>query len=260
MASMTIQLRKTINSMRRQARRREWLALPEHRVADKGVKPVPYLPIYEQLLGPMRRKAFALLELGVWGGHSLEMWRDAFPRATIVGVDLEPPAAHLGRRVHLVQGDQADAALMRRVRETYAPKGFDVIIDDASHLGITTAQSIQALYRGHLRPGGLYCIEDWGTGYLPDWHDGGRLSTSLNVANLDGSAAVMRADVDIPIPMPSHDVGTVGLVKRLIDHTASGTVRWAQPDAVAEVLAIERMTVWDGIAVLHKPVEPPSEP
>jgi hypothetical protein len=30
------------------------------------------------------------------------MWRDAFPLATIVGVDLAPPDIDLGPRVHIV--------------------------------------------------------------------------------------------------------------------------------------------------------------
>ncbi|HEY2141443.1 MAG TPA: hypothetical protein VGG98_05230 [Solirubrobacteraceae bacterium] len=55
------------------------------------------------------------------------------------------------------------------------------------------------------------------------------------------------------MPMPSHDLGIVGVVKRLIDHTASGTVRWAQPDAVGNAFAIEAMTVWDGVVALRKP-------
>lgn len=194
-----------------------------------------------------------MLELGVWGGHSLEMWREAFPRATIIGVDLAPLDLHLGRRVHIIRGDQADAALMRQIRKDLAPGGFDVIIDDASHMGITTAGSLKVLYMEHLRPGGLYCIEDWGTGYLPNWHDGGRIASPLDVGRLDSATIPMQADVAAPIPMPSHDIGVVGVVKRLIDHAASGTVRFAQPDAVGDVLAIESMTVWDGIVVLRKP-------
>jgi hypothetical protein len=181
------------------------------------------------------------------------MWRDAFPRATIIGVDLDPPDAHLGRRVHIIRGDQTDAVLMQRVRETHSPGGFDVIVDDASHLGITTARSLQVLYSEHLRPGGLYCIEDWGTGYLPDWHDGGEIASALDVRHLDSSTTPMQAEIARPIPMPSHDLGMVGVIKRLIDHTARGTVRFAQPDIVGEVLAIESMTVHDGIVVLRKP-------
>ncbi len=231
----------------RRLRCHQWLRLPKNRPTGVAVKPTPYLPIYEQLLAPLRRRKFSLLELGVWGGHSLEMWRDAFPRATVVGVDLTPPGIDLGPRVHIIRGDQTDAALMQRLRNEYAPDGFDVIIDDASHMGITTARSIQILY-AHLRPGGLYCIEDWGTGYWPDWHDGGPIEAHLDVQNLD----VAEPYGDHAALMSSHDLGIVGLVKRLVDHTASGTVRYAQPDVVGDILAIESMSVWDGIVALRK--------
>jgi hypothetical protein len=231
-----------------------WLRLPEGAAADPGVKPAVYLPIYEQLLAPLRTRAFSLLELGIWAGDSLAMWRDAFPRATIIGVDLELREYHLGDRVHIVRGDQADAALMRQIRDEFAPGGFDVVVDDASHLGVTTARSLQVLYTEHLRPGGLYCIEDWGTGYVLDWPDGGRIDARVEVGALDASTVpAQQAEIDAPIAMPSHDLGAVGVIKRLIDHTARGTVRAAQPEAVGDALEIDSMTVWDGIVVLRKP-------
>jgi hypothetical protein len=180
------------------------------------------------------------------------MWRDAFPLATIIGIDLSPIDLQLGDRVHIIQGDQADAALMRRVRDDYAPDGFDVIIDDASHIGVTTARSLQALYPEHLRPGGLYCIEDWGTGYIPTWHDGGALNSRVDVEHLDSSRTSTRADGNAPVQMPSHDVGMVGLVKRLIDHVSAGTVETAQPDSVGDLLAIDSMTITRNIVALHK--------
>lgn len=232
-----------------------WLRLPESETVDHRVKPVFYLPTYEQLLGPLRSRSFTLLELGVWTGQSLEMWRDAFPLATIIGVDLTPLDLQLGSRVHIIQGDQTDAALMRRLREDYAPDGFDVIVDDASHFGIITARSLQALYAEHLRPGGLYCIEDWGTGYLPNWHDGGQLASSIGIEHLDSSTVPMRSEVATPISMPSHDIGMVGLVKRLIDHTSGGTVQSAQPNAVGDLLAIDSMIVTRNIVALRKPTD-----
>ena len=63
----------------------------------------------------------------------------------------------------------------------------------------------------------------------------------------------MALDSAAPVPMPSHDLGTVGLVKRVIDHVASGAIRLGQPDAVGETLQIETMIVWDGMVVLRKP-------
>ncbi len=248
MADLTLGAR----SLGRHLRTRGWLRLPDNRAIGHAVKPLPYLPIYEELLAPFRRRSFTLLELGVWGGHSLEMWRDAFPRATIVGIDLIPPDIALGNRVHIIRGDQTDPALMQRTREEFAPKGFDVIIDDASHIGITTARSLQILYPRHLRPGGLYCIEDWGTGYMPDWHDGGALAVPLDTRQLDSTAVSMTDGVTTPIPMPSHDSGVVGLVKRLVDHTAAGTVQAVQDASVHETLAIESMSVWNGVVALRK--------
>ena len=235
------------------AERSGWLRIPEGRSADVAVKPAAYLPIYEQLFEALREREFVLLELGVWGGDSLEMWREAFPHATIVGLDLRPPDRDdLGPRVHIVEGDQTDAELMGRLRRQYAPGGFDVIIDDASHIGVTSARSLQALFNEHLRPGGTYCIEDWGTGYVPDFFDGGALVSPLAVDSLDASAVPMQADRSDPIPLPSHDVGMVGLIKRLVDHAAAGTVRWAQPELVGETLAIDSMSVWDGVVALRK--------
>jgi len=248
------QVRSTALSLLRPTSSQGWLRLPADRPAEQAVKPAPYLPIYEQVLAPLRRRPFALLELGVWNGHSLEMWRDAFPRATVIGVDLQPPEMDLGPRVHVIRGDQTDAALMQRLREDYAPAGFDVIIDDASHIGVVTARSLQVLYSQHLRAGGLYCIEDWGTGYLLDWDDGGPLAARLDVRGLDKTSAPAQAETSAATPLTSHELGVVGLIKRLIDHAASGTVRFAQPDMVGEALAIESMSVWDGIVALRKPV------
>ena len=246
---------ESLQLVRRHARRRGWLRLPSPPGGfDVGVKPDIYLPTYEELLGHLRFRRFTILELGVWHGDSLQMWRDAFPRARIVGVDLEPPPdLALGPRVHIVRGDQTDGTLLTRLREQHAPDGFEVIIDDASHMGITSARSLQQLYRQHLRAGGTYIIEDWGTGYVPAWFDGGDLQAPVGIAHLDASPAAMQEDRPAPIPMPSHDIGLVGVVKRLVDHVASTTLGAHQPDRLEEPLPIDWMRVHDGLVVLRKP-------
>ena len=47
-----------------------------------------------------------------------------------------------------------------------------IIIDDCSHIGEFTALSFWHLFDRHLKPGGLYVIEDWGTGYMRGTPDG----------------------------------------------------------------------------------------
>ncbi len=233
--------RRLVSLARQHARVEGWLRMPDAEWSDQVAKPPPYLPIYERLLNPLRPRRFAMLELGVWKGDSLAMWRDAFPRATIVGVDLALPQLDLGPRVRLVQGDQTDAELLRRAREQHAPEGFELIIDDASHIGELSARSLQALYEEHLKPGGLYVIEDWGTGYVPDWPDGGPLAERLDVPGLDAT------------PMRSHEHGMVGLVKRLVDHLAGNTVRLHNEELTGLTIPIERLTVYNGLVVLRKP-------
>jgi hypothetical protein len=230
---------------------RGWLALPPGREADVIVKPQHYLPIYEELLAPLRHEQFCMLEMGVWKGDSLEMWRDAFEAATIVGLDLEAPEVALGPRVNMVAGDQSDRALMDKIRFKFAPEGFQVVIDDASHCGELTARSLQALYQNHLKPGGLYVVEDWGTGYWSDWPDGAAPTTVLSVTGLDAAADHERTDGGIRFP--SHDAGMVGVVKRLIDHIGWGDIASHGPDRVTDVLEIEWMRVHHGLVILKKP-------
>lgn len=225
-----------------------WLTLPPRREADETVKPLHYLPIYEELLAPLRREEFCMLEMGVWKGDSLEMWRDAFDSATIVGLDLKAPKVDLGPRVHVVSGDQSDRVLMDKIRFKFAPDGFDLVIDDASHFGALTARLLQALYQNHLKPGGLYVIEDWGTGYWADWPDGAAPEQVLSVAALDS-----EGQADGATHFPTHDAGMVGVVKRLIDHVAWGDISSHAPGGVTDVLQIDWMRVHHGLVILKKP-------
>ena len=150
-----------------------WLRMPEREEWDPSTKPPAYLPMYEELLEPLRHVGpFAMLELGVWTGESLQMWRDAFTEATVVGVDLNHVEIDLGPRVHFEQGDQSDPVFLETIRHRHAPAGFELVIDDASHQGELSARSLRHVFSHHLRPGGLYIIEDWGTGYTPTWPDG----------------------------------------------------------------------------------------
>jgi hypothetical protein len=197
---------------------------------------------YERLLAPLREERFTLLELGVAAGDSLAMWRDGFSKATIVGVDLEVPAIDLGPRVHLVQGDQRDSELLAEIRRSFAPEGLDVIIDDASHQGVLSAQSLQALFVPHLRAGGLYVIEDWRVGYFV------APPSPLSVAALDQTVPPAQDDGR----MPSHDQGLVGLVKRLVDHLGAETIETVAPDPAHSPLPLESLTITDKMAVLRR--------
>ena len=69
-----------------------------------------YLELYDPILTSWSNKEIKLLEVGVENGGSLKLWRDYFPRGTIVGIDRKlPRRLETGERIQVFQGDQADS-------------------------------------------------------------------------------------------------------------------------------------------------------
>lgn len=128
---------------------------------------VDYASVYERYLRPWRGRRFTLLELGVYRGESLRMWRDYFPKARIVGLDIDPEAARRAPGFEVYVGSQADPELLDRVARELST--IDVVIDDASHINELTAASFRSLFP-HVASGGLYFIEDVprGSGEISD--------------------------------------------------------------------------------------------
>ncbi|HDM77296.1 MAG TPA: hypothetical protein ENG51_12645 [Deltaproteobacteria bacterium] len=102
-----------------------------------------------------------------------------------------------------------------------ALEGFDIIIDDASHIGELTKIAFWHLFDNHLKPGGLYVIEDWGTGYWDDWPDGKRFNAKPKILSTVWPKVLSRLNIarKIPfkIPTSSHNYGMVGFIKDLVD-------------------------------------------
>jgi hypothetical protein len=177
-----------------------------------------YLETYDPVLAPYVDQDVKLLELGVHRGGSLHLWRDYFARGEVTGVDIDlPEGFEPGERVEVFQGDQGDTAFLTGVARRVAPGGFDVIIDDASHLGEVTKRSFWHLFDHHLKPGGLYVIEDWGTGYWSDWPDGGPTSPNGSARARLLRWASAHLDERSGARFPSHDYGMVGFIKQLVD-------------------------------------------
>jgi len=166
---------------------------------DKRSTAHGYTRRYEEHLRARRRSVRAVLEIGVGGitsssgyettagGQSLRMWQRYFPRAQIVGLDIEPKRVQ-GARIHVEQGSQDDPEVLERIARRYGP--FDLIIDDGSHLGRHVEASFEALF-AHLNPGGIYAIEDLMTAYRADYEGGPPgLRCATRSSNGTGATAV----------------------------------------------------------------------
>jgi hypothetical protein len=165
-----------------------------------------YQEYFRDFTGPVH-----LLELGIFHGGSMLLWRDYFPEGKIVGLDInrvEVPDPT--GRLHLYQGRQEDLQLLDRIGKETGP--FDVIIDDASHLAEPTKISFWHLFQHHLKRKGIYVIEDWRVGYWGGWSDGAQLGTvdSLRLSRIS-------PERQNPTRFKSHDYGLVGFVKQLVD-------------------------------------------
>ena len=120
-----------------------------------------YTPLYDRHIGHLRgKKRGKLLELGVKTGMSLAMWNDAFPKANIYGLDLDPKQSEKvlkrKKRVKVFGGKEEDIELLK----TIGKEGpFDVIIDDCEHRPIPQRRSFDALWP-YVANGGFYIIED----------------------------------------------------------------------------------------------------
>jgi len=216
------------------------LAARYYEAGDGTRKGPTYLRSYAQRLDGRRQQPLRVLELGIFSGASLLIWRDYLPNATIVGVDIaEPPARVVGvDRIHVLRGSQDDPAVLDQAAVA-AGGSFDIIIDDASHIGYLTKRSLLYLFPRWLAPGGCYVIEDFGTGFLADYPDGQAFNPPV-VDDAEPDTVLFR----------SSQHGMVGVVKQLIDHTMQELMTGTRP-----YLAVERITIETNIAFIDKALQ-----
>lgn len=144
------------------------------------------------------------------------MWRDYFQTGTIVGLDWDHVDINATtERIHIYQGDQRDLSILDRIGHECAPGGFDIIIDDASHIGELTEISFWHLFTNWLKPGGLYVIEDWRTGYWDAWPDGRKYK--FREASKSLVSQLLQKLLRTKSQFKSHTSGMVGFIKQLVD-------------------------------------------
>lgn len=211
-------------------------------VTDKSCE---YLRNYDKYFCQLRNEPITLLELGIFKGGSLQLWSDYFQSGKIIGVDIDEAKIPLNNnRIETYQGYQQDTNFLDMVVQKAAPQGFDIIIDDASHIGEFTKISFWHLFNNYLKPNGIYIIEDWRTGYWSKWVDGYQyvipradlriksklrdlISYSKNLAIKNMNNGIAKSKIAYFADMlnivtcrkrfHSHDYGMVGFVKELID-------------------------------------------
>ena len=140
----------------------------EHRFITKWFH---YFPIYEKWFKDFRDTDLVFVEIGVYNGGSMQMWKEYFgKKAKIIGIDIDERCKQFEEdQVTIEIGSQEDPEFWNAFKQKY-PR-VDLLLDDGGH---TMNQQIATFMQmfPHIQDGGIYMCEDCHTSYWQS-HGGG---------------------------------------------------------------------------------------
>lgn len=130
-----------------------------------------YFDIYDFWFKKYKNQPVVILEIGVYQGGSLNMWRDYFgEKAQIYAVDINPLCKQFEtENTKIFIGSQEDRAFLRDVKNKIPP--VDILIDDGGHTMRQQIITFEELYES-VKSDGIYLCEDLHTSYWKS-HGGG---------------------------------------------------------------------------------------
>ncbi len=136
-----------------------WDYFQSHNVGRGIWKWEHYFDIYHRHFERFVGKKVNVLEIGIYSGGSLQMWRSYFGNQShIYGVDIEEACKEYeGENVSVFIGDQADRAFWRTFNQSV--EGIDILIDDGGHSPEQQQVTLEEMLP-KLRLGGVYVCED----------------------------------------------------------------------------------------------------
>lgn len=132
-----------------------------------------YFDVYERHLSKYRGKEIVMVEIGIYQGGSLQMWKEYFgDKAKIYGIDIDPRCKELEEEnIEIFIGSQADRKFIRDLKSKI-PK-IDILLDDGGHTMRQQIVTYEELF-SHVKTDGVYLCEDLHTSYWLAWGGGYR--------------------------------------------------------------------------------------
>ena len=136
-----------------------WDYFESHRKGPGIWKWTHYFEIYHRHLSKFVGRSPHVVEIGIYSGGSLGMWRHYFGTGCHVsGIDIQNECKSYEESDILIHiGDQADRRFWKRFRDDSSP--VDVLIDDGGHSPEQQRITLEEMLP-YLRPGGIYLCED----------------------------------------------------------------------------------------------------
>ena len=135
------------------------LDIVDHYNTDKHYEHNYFNLIYSDVLSPLKNDVKKFVEVGTYGGGSIELWRDYFTNATVYGLDINFSILNLRSedRIELVNLDQSDRKQLNKFSSEH--NDIDVILDDGSHKMGDQQITLATLFKS-LKSGGIFILED----------------------------------------------------------------------------------------------------
>ena len=122
-----------------------------------------YLVKYEKYLPFNKNDNIKILEIGVLNGESICLWKEYFPNANIVGIDIDETCKRFESKNVIIEiGSQYDGDFLKKIIEKHGE--FDMILDDGSHMNEHVIFSFKNLFSS-VKSNGVYIVEDCSTSY-----------------------------------------------------------------------------------------------
>ncbi len=130
-----------------------------------------YFEIYDNFFKRYKNQAVTILEIGVYQGGSLNMWRNYFGQnAEIYAIDINEECKQFETdNTKIFIGSQEDRNFLKLVKSKI-PK-VDILIDDGGHSMSQQIVSFEELY-DHIKDDGIYLCEDLHTSYWASYGGG----------------------------------------------------------------------------------------
>ena len=130
-----------------------------------------YFGIYDELFKKYKNKKITFVEIGIFSGGSLFMWRNYFGKnARIIGIDLNPQSKKFEKYgFEIFIGDQSSSLFWKNFFKKVGK--VDVVLDDGGHTNyqqiITTNQCVPMI-----KDGGKMIVEDVHTSFIKyNWYN-----------------------------------------------------------------------------------------
>lgn len=123
-----------------------------------------YIDIYERYFERYIGKELVILEIGIFQGGSLGIWKKYFgDKVRIIGIDVNEDCLRFKEDgIDIFIGSQEDPAFLKELKSKIPM--IDILIDDGGHTMKQQITTFQELF-SHVKNDGLYICEDTHTSY-----------------------------------------------------------------------------------------------